>query len=170
MAVNAKNIHKPIRDNLICVMALYQQLRELRDAIAKNPSKQRKREESLSKLVDSKRLLLSSPKQEIHPKRQKITDTSPTLDTNDNQNETGENNWKKFRNRKRTKKKEIANRKETLPKITGEALTIKTSDTKTYAEMLKQMKSKINPTEYGVEIREVRRTKAGELQKNLKKF
>ncbi|KAI8126689.1 putative 115 kDa protein in type-1 retrotransposable element R1DM [Lucilia cuprina] len=226
----ANNIHKPIKEHLVCVMKLYQQLRELRDAIAMNPIKTHiieknvptttqysqtdcqtqpsdknvstsakysqtdhliQSNESTPKQANNtvecehaqindpapklakntvetrrKRFPSTSPRNEKLPKRPKTTNTPTVVNTNEEKNVVNLNDWTKvktYKSRKKVKNKEI------YPKDTGEALTIKTNDTKTYAEMLKQMKNKINPMDIGVEINEMRRTKNGELLIKLKR-
>lgn len=185
-------------------MALYQQLREYRDAINSQPKKREKPSEKIlaeskstqtyqitcekendktqisqgendialpqySLETRAKRLPSSSPKHERSHKRQKTVDKPNNVENNEDcsseDRNVADNNWKQANSKKKNKKRKKGN----LPKETGEALTIRAKDSKTYAEMLKQLKTKINPTEYGVEVNEMRRTKSGELLIKLKR-
>ena len=78
------------------------------------------------------------------------------------------NEWEFAKNRKK-KKKKILNKRQPAFQVQGEAITIKASTSETYADVIKQMKNKIDPTEIGVEIKGIRRTKTGELLVNFKK-
>lgn len=71
-------------------------------------------------------------------------------------------------NTAKKKKKQDKRKNKRLIHDTGEALTVSANSSKTYAEMLKHMKENIDPTEIGVEVNEMRRTKAGELLIKIK--
>lgn len=178
---NARNIHKPIRDNINCAMALYQQLVKQRDAIGINPALPETRKEMQSKAtqVDQKSPTEKSPNQQRRRKRAKTAETIAALQKQDEINieevdtpkhDGVKNDWKIVKHRKETrKKKKQQNNRGRITRDQGEAITIRTNTPESYADVLKEMKKNINPTEIGVEIKGIRRTRTGELLLKLSK-
>lgn len=169
---NAKNIHKIIRDNLDCIYALYQELKEHREVIRTYPVS----EGGSDQRVEKSRVDPKSPIQDVKRKRAKTATTISALETPRLIKNLGEtntpdpqgvtNDWEVVRHRKERRKKQNKGKrggKKRILRDQGEAIAIKTSSTTSYADVIKEMKRKIDPTAIGVEIKGIRRTKAGEL-------
>lgn len=198
----ARNIHKSIRDDITCAMAIYEQMKEIREAISCHTgagaiSAAKVVAQSKAVQVDiqtpstsnqnqvnrSKRLQSMSPNHDRAPKRlitvntTRTTETCPAdtvpamaadLDRREDAKPVEDNNWETVQHRKRKRKRAPINRKQNPTRDPGEAITIK-AQPETYAEVIKKMKSSVNPSEIGVEISSMKRTKAGELIVKFKK-
>lgn len=167
----AKNIHKTLRDNVNCALALYQQLREYKEAISINPmvvSGTCKEMQNKATQVEQ-----TSP---VHERKRKVAKTPATVkalqaqeEINNTENPVRENGWQRVSHRKSAKKKDKRNVKIRELREKGEAITIKANTSESYADVIKKMKNKINPTDIGVEIQGIRRTRTGELLVTLRK-
>lgn len=167
---SAKNMHKSVRDDITCAMALYKQIKELKKTttypfigLTSKEVEVAKRTigtQSIENKNEGKRsraAQLDSPEGDRHPKKRITVETprtieAPTIDTGDG------NEWRRVNSRK--KKKKV---KSMIKHNQGEAITIKPNTETTYADMLKAMKSNINPTEIGIEIKSMRRTRTGDI-------
>lgn len=202
IVLEARNIHKPIRDNLAQAVALYQKLRENREAIAlvkitdatsveakriekinkasqtenghEKPAGKSKREATKSPIAGrSTKKPRSSSCNEAEPNAEEETRTTaerPSNKSGSGSSNTADSNiekepWIPVTNRKAKKKEE---RRKPSVKIKGEAITIKAPNL-SYAEVIKEMKEKIKPEEVGVNIRNIRRTRDGDLLIQMEK-
>lgn len=178
----ANNVHKSIRTNIVSAMALYRQLRECREAITINPLLQASREthagnESGSVEGGYKRppsiSPTTSPKQRRVIKKPRTVTIAPDLEYEQTIVEVAtpmeENRWEKVQHRKTKRKKNSnTNKKTRAARETGEAIAIK-ADSETYAEVIKKMKNAVNPSDIGVEINGMRRTRTGEILVKFRK-
>lgn len=177
IASGLKNTTKSIRDNLTSACALYKQLKEYREAIEINPVVLR----GESRQVHSKATQVDpiSPPQDRKRKVAKTPAAVKALQTLGEINVLEEtsapdtpaavNEWERVSHRKSKRRKNEKNNKRREMRDQGEAITIKAKSTESYADVIKEMKRKINPTDIGVEIQGIRRTRAGELLVKLKK-
>ena len=165
---DARNIHKTVKDNLMQAVALYQQIRENREAIALgnilDATQGRTEIPRISKATQterestkdsSKRAASLSPARDKLPKKVRTSQPAEKGVTAENTTQwiTVERKAKRSRNtRKRDGEKLIGHR--------GETLTIKT-DGSSYANVLKEMKTTIKPEEIGIGIKKIRKTKEG---------
>lgn len=168
VVTDAKNIHKSIRDNLMQAVALYQQLRENREAIALINITETPQNKALVETMDrnvqtegdvnsrdaSKRAASLSP--EKATSNNKKIRTTQSIEENNSKEE--EKPWSLVESKKKKFKKKVSSK--SLVKIKGESVTIKTGSS-SYADILKEMKTVIKPEEIGVSIRKIRRTKDG---------
>ena len=172
---NAKNIHKSVRDDITCAMALYEQIKDLRENVVDHVIDLAAKEVDVSLTVvtqstkpghEGKRSRGSrsnTPDRERHPKKLITVETprtteTPIVEVELSQVSSDKNEWKKVRHRKQKKSKEKVKLKDK-----GEALTIKTNTEATYADVLKKMKNNIDPMEMGIDIRTMRRTRTGNI-------
>lgn len=171
IASEAKNVHKSIRDNLKQALALYQKIKASRESIAIAdiiclPSPVTGTVRTASKAVQTERVN-SNPKNKQPTQKEPKSNATATKSSEATPDEStvNESTWTTVQNRKQGKKKKAVKKR---IKIRGEALTIKAPES-SYAEILKNMKTKIDPEEVGVNIKYIRRTREGDLLVELAK-
>lgn len=162
----AKNIHKSVRDDISCAMALYEQIKEARKTIKdpfigfftkaiEKPPKAVETKEMDPKYEGKRSRRSISP--ERPPKKLITVETLRTIDTlseretckNDERNE-----WKKVKKRrKQNSAKKKSKQDKGIKHDKGEALTIKTNTDASYADVIKEMKRNINPLDMGIDIK-----------------
>lgn len=184
VAYKATNIHKPIRENLNCAFALYQELKEQRRELSeymrepRGPQKSEATQTDNTILYENNRTITESPEQEQKRKKAKNISTMAVLESQQDINiciqeeeniSQTENAWQTVKHRKETKKKTKVRKKPQKPRDIGEALVLKTNASESYADVIKEMKKKINPSDIGVQITGIRRTREGELLLKLSK-
>lgn len=175
----AKNIHKTIRDNLMQAVALYQQLRENREAIALSnvigDSQKYSDIQTENKEVQTEIEVIPKAKQKrtasISPEKSKInkkvrTGEPERKETKEKESEISENKsesnsqWSMVERRKaKVKKKSERN----SIRRKGDSITIQSGNS-TYADIVKKMKTSIKPEEIGFGIQKIRKTKEGDVQ------
>lgn len=175
----AKNVHKTIRDAITeAVIHLGQvqeyrvELAETRSAFLKqleecktNTSKNRPEHEKTIPTKSGDRPIINTG---TIPKivRQVLTPEPLRKDFTEERSPTRtEAEWE-YVNRRKNKKKEENNRK---TKRLTEAVAVRVTGQQSYAEVLRSLKTEVNPATYGVKIRGIRRTRNGELLMELEK-
>lgn len=175
IVTDARNIHKTIRDNLAQAVALYQQLRENREAIAicnifgksqKKAVVSTSDKEAQTERDNSKRAASLSPEEDRSKKKVRTSqNVENNAHTENNPNMVVEANTENGKpwsivESQRKKKNNKRNSNRNPVRIKGEVITIK-ADNSSYADILKQMKTVINPEEIGINIKKIRKTKEG---------
>lgn len=182
---NAKNIHKSIRDDITCALALFEQIQASKCSIADmiNIKAANKRAKSPPQTKETQTNTYCPSEQIKEGKRGRIMRSkSPdcgnqskkliTADTprstqnliNENvqpyQEEDEKTEWKIVKRKEKRKKKNTKSRKK---HEIGEAMTIKANRDVTYADIIKEMKKNIDPVEMGIDIKTMRRTRTGDI-------
>ena len=124
-----------------------------------------------------------SPKRRVSKKKKKEEKKSEEMETAST--DPGEEGWekvekkkakKKKKKKKKNEKKTEESKKRTSPKTKvevkkramTEAIVLKPSDGKTYAEILSGIKGRVNPSDHAAEIKSIRRTRTGDVLLELK--
>lgn len=166
VVADAKNVHKPIRDNLAQAFALYQQLRENREAIALIAVQSTNQDKYAVATVD--REMQTETKIPVQDTFKRAASPTPDADRTNkkvrtadqlqsSENTESEQQWSTVENKKRR----LNRKKKKKPiKPRNEAITI-TAGSSSYAEILKKMKTAIKPEESGINIKKIRKTKEG---------
>lgn len=177
----AKNIHKAIRENIIQAQAVYESLKTFRQmknvAVQKSaelcePKEQKSVATQTIKadMERKKRAASQSPSKPVTKKPRNLPANPESTEEILQEQNVEPNNWQTVHHGKQTKKKE--NQKsdgQTTKKPKGEAVSIKVTGNKTYADVLRDMKRKVNLSEIGVDVSSIRRSRTGDLLISLKK-
>lgn len=158
---DARNIHKTIRDAITEAVVHLEQVQEYRIELAETRSallRQMEEDIKSSAISDPEPLALKPIPENITVENQLQQD----------KRRNSENEWRKVEYRKDKKRTGNMNERRVQRTRLPEAVSIKSRNETTYANILRNIKTNIDPSRYGVQFNCIRRTKTGELIMEIK--